>query len=174
MCFLINYCNIAGVLQLKNMSQEIERKFLVNSDAYKAASFSNSRITQAYLATNPSATVRVRINEEKAFITIKGKSNESGTTRFEWEKEIPVEEAKELLQLCTSVVIDKIRYKVNFNGFIYEVDEFFGDNAGLVVAEIELNHEDDAFEKPVWLGQEVTGDTKYYNAVLVKHPFGKW
>ena len=156
------------------MPQEIERKFLVNSDAYKASSFSNTHITQAYIATNPSATVRVRINGEKAFITIKGKGNENGTTRYEWEKEIPVEEAKELLKLCTSGVIDKIRYKVNYSGFIYEVDEFFGDNAGLVVAEIELNHEDDAFEKPVWLGQEVTGDAKYYNAVLVEHPFSKW
>jgi adenylate cyclase len=156
------------------MPQEIERKFLVATDAYKVASFSKTHIKQAYIATNPSATVRVRINGDKAFITIKGKSNESGTSRYEWEKEISVEEAKELLQLCPSGVIDKIRYKVNFKGFIYEVDEFFGDNAGLVVAEIELNHEDDAFEKPVWLGQEVTGDAKYYNAMLVKHPFGKW
>jgi len=156
------------------MPQEIERKFLVNSDAYKASSFSNTHIAQAYIATNPSATVRVRINGEKAFITIKGKGDESGATRYEWEKEIPVEEAKELLKLCTSGVIDKIRYKVNYSGFIYEVDEFFGDNTGLVVAEIELNHEDDAFEKPVWLGPEVTGDAKYYNAVLVEHPFSKW
>jgi len=156
------------------MPQETERKFLVNSDAYKASSFIVTRITQAYIATNPSATVRIRIYGEKAFVTIKGKGNESGTTRYEWEKEIPVEEAKELLQLSTSGVIDKIRYKVNYNGFIYEIDEFIGDNAGLVVAEIELNHEDDAFEKPVWLGQEVTGETKYYNAVLVEHPFNKW
>jgi adenylate cyclase len=156
------------------MPKEVERKFLVNSDAYKALSFSITRITQAYIATNPSATVRVRINGEKAFITIKGVGNESGTTRYEWEKEITLEEANELLQLCTSGVIDKIRHKVNFNGFIYEVDEFFGENEGLVVAEIELNNEDDVFEKPHWLGKEVTGEAKYYNAVLVQHSFNKW
>ena len=156
------------------MPQEIERKFLVISDTYKALSLGKTRITQAYIATNPSASVRVRVKGDKGFLTIKGKGNDSGTTRYEWEKKIPVEEAKELLQLCTSGVIDKIRHQVNFNGFIYEVDEFFGENEGLVVAEIELNNEDDVFEKPLWLGKEVTGETKYYNAVLVQHPFSKW
>lgn len=156
------------------MSQEIERKFLVNSDAYKSASFSNSRTTQAYITTDPSASVRIRINGDKGFITIKGKGNDCGTTRYEWEKEILVEEAKELLLLCPSAIIDKIRYNVNVNGAIFEVDEFFGDNAGLVIAEIELKHADDIFEKPAWLGQEVTGDVKYYNAMLVRHPFCKW
>lgn len=156
------------------MPQEIERKFLVTSDAYKAFSYSNTHILQGYISANPAATVRVRINGDKGFLTIKGESSESGTTRYEWEKEIPIKEAKDLLQLCTTGVIDKIRYKVNYKGFIYEVDEFFGENTGLVVAEIELNHEDDVFEKPDWLGRDVTGDIKYYNAMLVRHPYSKW
>ncbi|MEA4935819.1 MAG: CYTH domain-containing protein [Paludibacter sp.] len=156
------------------MPQEVERKFLVSSDAYKALAFSSTLITQGYLSINPAATVRVRINGDKAFLTIKGEGSASGTTRYEWEKEISPIEAKELLQLCSSEVVDKIRYKVDFKGFIYEVDEFFGENQGLVVAEIELNHEDDFFEKPDWLGQEVTGIAKYYNAMLVNHPYCKW
>lgn len=156
------------------MPLEIERKFLVTSDAYKASSYSNTHILQGYISANPAATVRVRIRGDKGFLTIKGEGSESGTTRYEWEKEISLNEAKELLQLCISGVIDKIRYKVSYNGFIYDVDEFFGENEGLVVAEIELNHEGDIFEKPDWLGQEVTGDVKYYNVMLIQHPFSKW
>lgn len=156
------------------MPQEIERKFLVKSDAYKTASFHSHHITQGYIATNSSATVRIRIQEDLGFITIKGKSNDTGTSRYEWEKEISFEEAKELLLLCSAGVIDKIRYKIRVKDFIYEVDEFFGDNDGLVIAEIELNHEEDEFEKPDWIGQEVTGDSKYYNAMLIRHPFCNW
>lgn len=156
------------------MPQEIERKFLVKSDAYKIASFHNSRITQGYITNSPTATVRIRIREDKGFITIKGKSNESGTTREEWEKEISLEDAKGLMQLCTVGMIDKIRYQVKVKDYMYEVDEFFGDNEGLIIAEVELKHEDEDIEKPDWIGKEVTGDAKYYNAMLVKHPFCNW
>lgn len=156
------------------MPHEIERKFLVNSDAYKALAYSSTSISQGYISTNPTATVRVRIRGDKGFLTIKGEGSENGTTRYEWEKEIPIEEAKELLQFCSSEVIEKMRYKVDYEGFVYEVDEFSGENRGLVVAEIEFNHEDDVFEKPDWLGREVTGDIKYYNAMLVRHPYSKW
>lgn len=156
------------------MPQEIERKFLVASDAYRALSCSNSRISQGYISTNPTAVVRVRIDGNKGFLTIKGEGSESGTTRYEWEKEIPLNEAEELLQLCNSGVIEKIRYIVNHEGFIYEIDEFSGDNSGLIVAEIELHHENEVFAKPDWLGREVTGDIRYYNAQLVTNPYCKW
>lgn len=156
------------------MPQEIERKFLVTSDAYKAFSYSNTHISQGYISANTAATVRVRINGDKGFLTIKGESSESGTTRYEWEKEIPLNEANELLQLCASGVLEKTRYKVKHEGFIYEIDEFSGENKGLVVAEIELNHENEVFAKPDWLGREVTGDVRYYNAMLVRCPYSKW
>lgn len=172
--FLIKCRNIAVIFQFYIMPQEIERKFLVTSETYRASSYSNTRISQGYISTNPSATVRVRIRDDKGFLTIKGESSENGTTRYEWEKEIPLNEAKELLQLCGSGVIEKIRYKVNYKGFVYEIDEFSGENKGLVVAEIELNHEDEVFAKPDWLGREVTGDARYYNAMLAGCPYSKW
>jgi len=156
------------------MPQEIERKFLVANDVYKALSYSSTLIIQGYISTNPTAAVRVRIGGDKGYLTIKGKGSKSGTTRYEWEKEIPLNEAKELLLLCTSGMIEKIRYKVNHEGFIYEIDEFSGENSGLVVAEIELNHENEVFAKPYWLGREVTGDVRYYNAMLVRCPYSKW
>jgi adenylate cyclase len=154
--------------------QEIERKFLVLSDDYKKQATAQFAIAQGYLNTHPDRTVRVRIKGEKAFLTIKGIGNQSGTTRFEWEKEIEVNEARELLALCEEGMIDKIRYEVPLDEFTYEVDEFKGDNEGLVIAEIELSDEHQKFPKPEWLGQEVTGKNEYYNAYLNKKPFKKW
>jgi len=153
---------------------EIERKFLVVSEVYKAESYKSTRIMQGFLSTDPERTVRVRIKGNQGFLTIKGKSNTSGTSRFEWEKEIDLQEAEDLLKLCQKGIIDKIRYEVKSNAHIYEIDEFFGENNGLVIAEIELNSEDEAFEKPNWLGSEVTGDNKYYNSQLSTTPFCEW
>ena len=143
------------------MSQEIEKKFLVKSD-YKSYVSRETRIIQAYLSSVPERTVRIRIKGEKGFITIKGIGNKSGASRYEWEKEIPVDEAKKLLELCEEGSIDKTRYIVpEKSGLFFEVDEFYGDNDGLVVAEIELPSEDYNFIKPDWLGEEVTGDVRY-------------
>ena len=156
------------------MAQEIERKFLVTSDAYKEESAKRTRITQGYLSSVPERTVRVRIKGDKGYITIKGECNESGTSRYEWEKEIPVEEAEELLQICEPGVIHKTRYEVNVGRFTFEVDEFYGENQGLVVAEVELLNENDHFDKPEWIGAEVTGDVPYYNSMLKKKPYTTW
>lgn len=153
---------------------EIERKFLVISDRFKEDALSVTRIVQGFLNTHPQRTVRVRIKGEQGFITVKGKSNERGTTRFEWEKEIPVIEAEALIKLCEKETIEKIRYEVKAGDHIFEVDEFFGNNEGLIVAEIELNSEMEKFTKPTWLGKEVTGDIKYYNSRLSKQPYKKW
>jgi adenylate cyclase len=156
------------------MGVEIERKFLVKSDDYKAAASKETRIVQGYLSSVPERTVRVRIKGDKGYLTIKGIGNESGASRYEWEQEITVEDTKELLNLCEPGVIDKTRYLVTEGDHTYEVDEFYGENQGLVVAEIELASEDESFNKPDWLGNEVTGDVKYYNAMLMKTPFTKW
>ena len=153
---------------------EIERKFLVISNRFKEDALSVTRIVQGFLNTHPQRTVRVRIKEEQGFITVKGKSNEKGTTRFEWEKEIPVIEAEALLKLCEKETIEKIRYEVKAGDHIFEVDEFFGNNDGLIVAEIELNSEMEQFTKPNWLGREVTGELKYYNSQLSKKPYKNW
>ena len=156
------------------MSQEIEKKFLVKGD-YKPYVIKETRIIQAYLSSVPERTVRIRIKGEKGFITIKGIGNKSGASRYEWEKEIPVDEAKKLLELCEAGTIDKTRYIVpEKSGLFFEVDEFYGDNDGLVVAEIELPSEDYNFIKPDWLGEEVTGDVRYYNSMLMKNPYKKW
>ncbi len=155
------------------MAQEIERKFLVNGDFRKDA-FKATRITQGYLCSVPERTVRVRVKGEKGYITIKGIGSASGASRFEWEKEIPVEEVKQLLEICEPGVIDKTRYLVKSGEHTFEVDEFYGDNDGLVVAEVELHSEDEAFVKPEWLGEEVTGDAKYYNSMLMKNPYKNW
>lgn len=156
------------------MAQEIERKFLVLSNDFKSEAFKKTLIKQGYLSSIPERTVRVRIKGNKGYLTVKGSSNASGASRYEWEKEIPVVEAEELLLLSEPGVIDKTRYEVKVGNFIFEVDEFYGDNIGLVIAEIELNNENDNFEKPSWVGDEVTGDKRYYNAMLVKNPFTKW
>lgn len=156
------------------MALEIERKFLVTSEDFKFETLKSTRITQGYLSSLPGRTVRVRIKGDKGFITIKGESNDSGTTRFEWEKEIPVEEANELLKICEPGLIDKTRFEIKSGNHIIEVDEFYAENLGLVVAEIELSNENEIVIKPSWLGKEVTGDTKYYNSALTKIPYSKW
>jgi adenylate cyclase len=155
------------------MAQEIERKFLVTGDFKKDAG-KETRITQGYISSVPERTVRVRIKGNQGFITIKGIGNASGASRYEWEKEIPVSEVEALLQICEPGVIDKTRYQVKAGNHTYEVDEFYGENQGLVVAEIELTSEFEDFTKPSWLGEEVTGDVKYYNSMLMKTPYSKW
>ncbi len=154
--------------------QEIERKFLVNDFSFIEHSSSQTRIVQAYLNSHPERNVRIRIKGDKGFITIKGIGNNSGTTRFEWEKEISIQDAEKLLPLCEAGAIDKIRYEVKIGLHIFEIDVFEGSNKGLVIAEIELSSEDELFEKPNWLGKEVTGEAKYYNSSLVKNPFANW
>lgn len=153
---------------------ETERKFLVRSLDFKNEAYDKSRIVQGFLSTDPHRTVRIRINGEKGFLTIKGGSNESGLTRFEWEKEIKIDEAEHLLKLCLPGKIEKIRHLVKVEGHIYEVDEFLDENLGLIVAEIELRDESEKFTKPSWLGKEVTGETKFYNSQLSINPFNSW
>lgn len=153
---------------------EIERKFLVRSDKFKTQASEKFRIIQGFLNTHPERTVRIRIRADQAFLTIKGKSSKNGLTRFEWEKEIPVDEAEELLKLCEPGLIEKTRFLVKIKNHTFEIDEFYGANQGLIVAEIELHSENDIFEKPEWLGEEVTGDIRYYNSQLSKKPFGNW
>jgi adenylate cyclase len=155
------------------MSQEIERKFLVKGD-FKPFVTKQTRIVQGYLSSVPERTVRVRIKGEKGFLTVKGIGSESGASRYEWEKEISLDEARDLLKICEPGVIDKIRYLVKAGEHTFEVDEFFGDNQGLIMAEVELSSEEEAFEKPAWLGEEVTGYTRYYNSMLMKNPFKHW
>ena len=154
--------------------EEIERKFLVESTDFIKESTVNNRIVQGYLNSNPERTVRVRIKGNKGFLTIKGKGNENGTTRFEWEKEISLSEAEALLQLCESGIIDKIRHEIPLGKHTFEVDVFSGENQGLIIAEVELTFENEFFEQPNWLGKEVTGDKKYYNSHLSEHPFCSW
>ncbi len=153
---------------------EIERKFLVNSTAFKDEAFKSTCIIQGFLSTDKARTVRVRLKGDVGFLTIKGKSTNDGLSRFEWEKELPKDEAEALLKLCLKGIIDKIRYEIKVDNHIFEVDEFFGDNEGLIVAEVELNTETETFTKPNWLGKEVTGDIKYYNSQLSLNPFKLW
>lgn len=153
---------------------EIERKFLVLSHDFIKESFRHNRIVQGYLNSNPERTVRIRIKGNKGFLTIKGKGNESGTTRLEWETEIPLQDAEKLLPLCEKGVIEKVRYEVKVGKHVFEVDVFSGENDGLIMAEIELQSEEEAFEKPIWIGREVSNDVKYYNAYLSHHPFKSW
>lgn len=155
------------------MPQEIERKFLVKGE-YKSQAYQSVRIIQGYLSSVPERTVRIRVRNDEGFITIKGKSDDAGITRYEWQKEIPLDEARELLQLCEPGVIDKTRYLIRQGRHIFEVDEFYGENEGLTMAEIELKSEDETFEKPDWLGEEVTGDLRYYNARLSHQPYTTW
>jgi adenylate cyclase len=155
------------------MAQEIERKFLVLGD-FKIFATGKARIKQGYLSSVRDRTVRVRIKGDKGFLTIKGATSDSGASRYEWEKEIPVNEAEELLALCEPGLIDKTRYLVPAGEFTFEVDEFHGENNGLIIAEIELKSETDIYLKPDWLGEEVTGDVRYYNSMLIKNPFTRW
>ncbi|MDO5461790.1 MAG: CYTH domain-containing protein [Bacteroidales bacterium] len=156
------------------MAIEIERKFLVTGDSYKAMAFRSDRIAQGYICRQGGNSARVRVRGEKGYITIKGPSLDGGISRFEWEKEIPASEAWELMRLCSTAIIDKTRHLVDFGNHIFEVDEFHGDNAGLVVAEIELSSSAEEFEKPPFLGKEVTGDGKYYNSSLSRFPYKCW
>ena len=155
------------------MAQEIEKKFLVAGE-FKESAKKATRITQGYLSSVPERTVRVRVKGDKGYITVKGIGNDSGASRFEWEKEIPVEDVRDLLKICEPGVIDKTRYLVDCDGHTFEVDEFYGDNEGLVVAEVELSDENEEFTRPSWLGEEVTGDKKYYNSMLMKNPYKNW
>ena len=156
------------------MAVEIERKFLIKSDAFKTEAFNSYHIKQGFLNSHPERTVRVRIKKDKGILTVKGKSSSDGLTRFEWEKEIALDEAESLLKLCEKGIIDKTRYEVKAGSHIFEIDEFYGENEGLIIAEVELNSENESFEKPDWLGEEVTGDIKYYNSNLSKLPFKQW
>ena len=153
---------------------EIERKFLVKSNDFKEQAFAKNPIAQGYLSSLPERTVRVRIKGKKGFLTIKGIGHQGGMTRFEWENEIPLDEAQELLKLCEKGKIEKTRYEVKIANHVFEVDEFYGENEGLVMAEVELESESESFEKPDWLGEEVTSDERYYNAYLSKKPFKTW
>lgn len=162
------------LLSQEHIMIEIERKFLVTSDAFKKDAFNSYIIKQGFLNTHKERTVRVRLKKDKGFLTVKGKSTADGLTRFEWEKKISKEDADSLLLLCEKGIIDKVRYEVKCGKHIFEVDEFFGDNQGLIIAEVELSCEDEQFEKPLWLGQEVTGDINYYNSQLSKTPYKLW
>jgi len=155
------------------MAQEIERKFLVKGE-FKSLAFKSTRIVQGYLSSIPERTVRVRVKGDKGFITIKGVGNKSGASRYEWEKEITLDEANELLNICEQGVIDKTRFNVKVGPHTFEVDEFYGENEGLTMAEVELSSEEESFEKPAWLGEEVTGDVRFYNSMLMKNPYTKW
>lgn len=153
---------------------EIERKFLVKNETYKSESIKKQLITQGYLSSDPKRSVRIRICEQNAYITIKGQTSESGTSRYEWEKEINIEDAKQLMLLCREGVVTKIRHLIPFKNHKFEVDEFLKDNSGLVIAEIELSNENEDFERPRWLGKEVTGIKKYYNSQLSQNAYVNW
>ncbi len=156
------------------MNIEIERKFLVKDESYKAEATESHRLVQGYICKESGRTVRVRLWDDKGYLTIKGAGSASGMSRYEWEKEISAEDAEELFMLCISGIIDKTRYIVPVDGKIFEVDEFHGENDGLAMAEIELESEEEHFTRPEWLGGEVTGDRRYYNSMLSVHPYSEW
>lgn len=156
------------------MAQEIERKFLVKDNSYREKAFSSSHIKQGYICSARGRTVRIRIRDGKGYLTIKGASDSSGISRYEWEREIPLQEAEELMSLCEPGMIDKTRFLVRVGQHVFEVDEFYGENQGLVVAEVELGSENEDFERPEFLGEEVTGQVKYYNSFLMKNPYTHW
>jgi adenylate cyclase len=153
---------------------EIERKFKVLSEDFKKEAFSEKKIKQGYLSSVAERTVRVRTKGEQAYLTIKGKSSNSNLSRFEWEKEIPLADANQLLLLCEKGIITKTRFEVKVGEHTYEVDEFYEENEGLFIAEIELSSEEQLFVKPKWLGEEVTNDKRYYNSYLSTNPFKSW
>lgn len=155
------------------MALEIERKFLVCGD-FRAQVAGSTRMIQGYLCAVPERSVRVRLADDRGFLTIKGSPGASGLTRYEWERELPATEALELLELCEPGRIEKVRHRIDFAGKTFEVDEFHGDNEGLVIAELELDYEDQPFERPDWLGAEVTGDPRYYNSSLMRRPYRDW
>lgn len=153
---------------------EIEHKFLVQNEAYKEHASSFETMKQGFLNTHPQRTVRVRLWGDRGYLTIKGISNEAGTSRFEWEKEISTGEAASLLKLCEPGMIEKTRYTIPVGDHIFEVDEFHGANEGLVIAEVELTAEGESFIRPEWLGKEVTGIKRYYNSMLSNYPYTEW
>ncbi len=153
---------------------EIERKFLVNGEEFKRLAYAKKRIKQGYICSERGRTVRVRRADDHAYLTIKGPSDSAGMSRYEFEKEITLDEANHLFDLCEQGIIDKTRYLVKSGLHVFEVDEFYGDNEGLVMAEIELSSEDETFEKPHFIGREVTGDRRFYNSQLQKNPFSIW
>lgn len=153
---------------------EIERKYKAKNSTFLDDSKVSYKIKQGYLNSSPERTVRIRTKNDKGFITIKGKSNLSGTTRFEWEKEIPYEEALTLLNLCEDFIIEKTRYVINYQEYVFEVDVFEGKNSGLIIVEVELNNENDKVVLPDWVGEEITGDERYYNSYISNHPFENW
>ena len=153
---------------------EIERKFLVRGDDYKRNAYASDRIKQGYIASGHGRTVRVRLRGGRGYLTIKGPSLDGGLSRYEFEKEITADEAEQLFHLCEPGIIDKTRYLVKCGNHTFEVDEFYGDNEGLVMAEVELQAPDEAFERPPFLGPEVTGDRRFYNSHLRQYPFSVW
>lgn len=155
------------------MAQEIERKFLVRGE-FKSQAFKHSQLIQGYICSANGRTVRVRIADDRGFLTIKGPTSKSGTTRFEWEREIPVADARALIELCEGGIINKTRYYVQSGSHVFEVDEFHDGNRGLTMAEVELLDENEEFVKPDFIGEEVTGDVRYYNSQLMKHPYTTW
>lgn len=166
--------NLKYLYTKSDKMKEIERKFLVKSDAYKEQASARHLIAQGYLNSDPDRTVRIRIKGESGFLTVKGKWNASMTTRFEWETELSLTEARPMLAICEPGKIEKVRHEIRVGLHVFEVDEFFGDNEGLVIAEVELADENETFEKPEWLGKEVTIESRYYNASLSKNPYCNW
>lgn len=154
------------------MATEIERKFLVVGE-YKHLAHTSTLLIQGYIASGR-RTVRVRISDERAWLTIKGPSQDGGLSRFEWEKEIDGAEARELLTLAEGALIEKRRYLVEHEGHTFEVDEFYGQNEGLIIAEVELDDVTEEFHRPEWLGREVTGERRFYNSHLRSHPYSEW
>ena len=155
------------------MNYEIERKFLVAGE-YKSHAYTHYRIVQGYLSSVPERVVRIRIQADVAYLTIKSTIVDSEFTRYEWEREIPVKDAEDMLEFCERKIIEKTRHLVKVGAHVFEVDEFYGSNQGLVVAEVELASEDELFEKPSWLGEEVTSDDRYFNSMLVNNPYSEW
>lgn len=153
---------------------EIERKFTLKNTNFLSSSVNSFKITQGYLNSSSSRTVRVRTKGDKAYLTIKGESSANGMSRYEWEKEIDVDDALQLLSLCEDFVIEKTRYELKVNDLVFEIDVFEGDNQGLIIAEVELQSEDQDVELPEWIDQEVTGDVRYYNSYLSNTPYNQW
>ena len=155
------------------MALEIERKFLVVGE-FRSQAYDHSRIRQGYISSGNGKTVRVRIRDDRGYLTIKGPSDRAGLARYEFETEIALSDAEDLMKLCEPGIIDKTRYLVRCGDHVFEVDEFYGDNEGLVMAEVELHSQDEPFQKPAFIGPEVTGDRRYYNSHLRVNPYRLW
>lgn len=157
------------------MSQEIERKFLVKDSSYKSMAYNHTHIAQGYISSGNGRTVRIRIRDDRAYLTIKGPSLDGGLSRYEFETEVSVADAQDLMRICQPGIVQKVRWLVRAaDGHVFEVDEFEGDNQGLVMAEVELGSADEPYEKPDFIGHEVTGDHRYYNSHLRSYPYKMW